>query len=119
MSRPRGYDGRTVRARAALEDTTAAIVRAELLLRMVRLRVTQALERSGLWALLGPAVDDLDDARSTLARAKGYLSDTTQRLLAFESSSREIADFSPGAGAAGDGRGLPQNGPGGPRKDDR
>ncbi len=73
MSRRKGHNKAAVLRRGRLEDAVAWLVKAEVALPIVRLRVAQALERTGLEALLAPALADLEDAEEAVARAKGMV----------------------------------------------
>lgn len=70
MSRSSGYTGAVSQQREALENALAALVRVEYLAPIARLRVVQAQDRSGLSALLSPALGEMDDISARIRFAK-------------------------------------------------
>lgn len=66
--------------RDALECATGALVRAEYMHRITRLRVDQARQRSGLGDLLDPALIELDDIHQSVMAAKAQVSRALARL---------------------------------------
>ena len=66
--------------RDALECATGALVRAEYLHRITRLRISQARQRSGLGDLLDPALAELDDINRSVRAAKAEMSRALARL---------------------------------------
>ena len=74
MPRAKGYSGEIAHRRETLEDAMACLVRIEILIPLVRLRAQQARGRSGLGALLFPALDDLDEIAAAIQRAKRQVS---------------------------------------------
>jgi hypothetical protein len=71
----------TTDLREALECATGALVRAEYLHRITRLRVVQARQRSGLGDLLDPALTELDDIHQSVLAAKAQVSHALTKLL--------------------------------------
>jgi len=70
MARPKRQDGRTVRVRALIEAAQLELVDHDQAAPLVRLRIEQALRRSGWTDLLGPALDDFDRMVTDVAQAK-------------------------------------------------
>lgn len=58
--------------RQAQEEVVFCLETALMRLAMVQLRVRQALRRSGLVDLLGPAVEQLEVVQREIEEAKGY-----------------------------------------------
>jgi hypothetical protein len=63
-----------------LDCVTSALVGWEISERMVRLRIEQARQRTGLHDLLVPALDELDEMTRRVDAAKGHVSRTLQKL---------------------------------------
>ena len=81
MPRTNGYSGDIAGQRETLENALAALVRVEYLQPITRLRVRQARDRAGLAALLGPALDEMDDMRGAVLSAKGQIITALARLV--------------------------------------
>ena len=116
MSRRKGHDKAAVERRGRLEDAVAVLVRAEIVLPMVRLRVAQALDRTGLEALLAPALEDLVATERALAQAKRMIAREAEGFPDGNCSSRERAKTAPVGVHPGLGCGCAQNAGGGPEK---
>jgi hypothetical protein len=66
--------------REALECALGMLVRAEYLHPITHLRVTQAKQRSGLGALLDPALTELDDIHQSVLAAKAQVNHALTKL---------------------------------------
>lgn len=73
MSRSSGWNAQASTQRESLENALAALVRVEYIHPITRLRVRQARDRAGLAALLGPALEEMDDMRGAVLLAKGQI----------------------------------------------
>jgi hypothetical protein len=67
--------------RAELEGATLALVDAEEVVPFIRLRIEQAIRRSELNDLLGPALQDLARITASVRDAKHQVNIATVRLL--------------------------------------
>lgn len=70
MSRAKGHNGAAVALLEQEEDSHFAFVRTDQDLRLIELRVKQALKRGGPKELLEPALDLIDEIRVRLNRIK-------------------------------------------------
>jgi len=86
------------------------LVRAEVVLPVVRLRVAQALERTGLVGLLAPALEELDEVTRALSAAKQAVAAEAEGAFPDGNAVAENARKLPHGGVpAGRGQGLPEN----------
>jgi len=110
MSRRKGQTKAAGLRRGRLEDAVAMLVRAEVALPVVRLRVAQALERTGLVGLLAPALEELDEVACALVVAKQVVAAEAEGASsdgnAVAGNARKLP---PGGAPAGRGQGLPEN----------
>lgn len=67
--------------REALEGAAWLMARIQQFQGFVRLRVSQAQQRTGLVDLLSPALDDLDDIRRSAQAAQGQVDAALAQLL--------------------------------------
>lgn len=67
--------------RSKLENAILALVGAEELLPLIRLRIEQSLTQTGMASLLNPAIGELERIETSLQSAKAQLKDATQQLL--------------------------------------
>lgn len=80
MPRQKGHDRRAVRLREDLDAAVLALVDGQEVFPSVQLRIRQAIERSGMSALLKPALDDLVRLANDVAEAKKHISAAGQQL---------------------------------------
>jgi hypothetical protein len=73
-------DARDSRIRAALETIGEELVVADTCRRMIALRIEQARERSGLNALLLPAIDEVDALVECLAQIEAQTQSAMREL---------------------------------------
>lgn len=78
MSRAKGHNKAAVKRRERLENAVAMLVSAEIAIPLVRLRVSQAIERTGLRALLSPALEDLASVENAIQRAKHLIANEAE-----------------------------------------
>ncbi len=81
MPRPKGLDGKVVHMREELEGAVLALVDGQEVAPLVRLRIVQAIERSGLSLLLEPALDDLGRLIKDLVEAEKLIGAATRHLM--------------------------------------
>ena len=81
MPRSSGYSGEDARQRETLENALAVLVRMEYLHPITCLRVRQAHDRTGMGALLGPALADLDEMGASVRVAKSHVITALARLV--------------------------------------
>lgn len=80
----RGYTNQTISQRAALENALAELTQVEHFFPVTRLRVCQARDRGGLSALLGPAIQEMDEMSESIVIAKAQVHLALSRLVAGE-----------------------------------
>jgi hypothetical protein len=71
--------------RTALENATAALVRAEYIQRITRLRVRQASEQ-GMAGLLEPALGEMDEIAQSVQAAKAQVSAATKKIVEYSNA---------------------------------
>lgn len=67
--------------RSKLESATLALVDAEEMLPLIRLRIQQSVTHPGLDSLLSPAFDEIDRIETSIHSTKAQLKDAVNKLL--------------------------------------
>ena len=91
MPRHKGHTGTVVSRRAAVEDLMALLVAMEIRLPYARLRVFQALQRTGLEDLLVPALEEMETVEQILKKAKACLKAFQPQFFTRAESNRNSA----------------------------
>ncbi|PKN91081.1 MAG: hypothetical protein CVU44_20920 [Chloroflexi bacterium HGW-Chloroflexi-6] len=80
MPRAKGKTDQVMRLQEDLDCITGALVGWEIAERILRLRIEQARQRTGLDELLSPALTELDEMSKRVRAAKMQVSHTLTRL---------------------------------------
>ncbi len=81
MPRKKGHDGVAVKVREDLEAVLGALADHDECVPLLELRIKQAIRRTGLSALLEPALDDLERMVKDVADARAQVCSAVERLM--------------------------------------
>jgi len=73
MPRPKGYTRAVAARRATAENAAACLAEAKTILPITRLRITQTMQRTGLTAILQPALDELAAIERAIQQAQALI----------------------------------------------
>lgn len=80
MPRKKGKTNQVMALQEELDCVTGALVGWEIAERILRMRIDQARQRTGLDELLLPALDELDTMTNRVQAAKSHVSRTLDKL---------------------------------------